>query len=106
RDSRQRVRIGERNSCANIHISFSFVCTNSGFAGTCSVFRGASGECISFPGDFNDDITSIGPDSGQDCFFLRNDLGCTGQQLGPIRSPGISNLASNAGFNDQISSFQ
>ncbi|KAJ7347074.1 hypothetical protein DFH08DRAFT_208777 [Mycena albidolilacea] len=82
-----------------------FVCTNSGFTGTCSVFRGTSGQCIDFTGDFNDGITSVGPDPGQDCFFF-TDLGCTGQQLGPVRSPGISNLVANAGFNDQISSFQ
>ncbi|KAJ7914312.1 hypothetical protein B0H13DRAFT_1611741, partial [Mycena leptocephala] len=102
-----------------------FVCTDAGFTGSCSVFNGASGQCIELPGSFNEDITSIGPDPGQDCFFymqgflLRLELslclmlpysdgGCTGGQLGPIRSPGSSNLnvAATVQFNDHISSFE
>jgi hypothetical protein len=89
------------------------------------VFNGASGQCIELPGSFNEDITSIGPDPGQDCFFymqgfllrlelslylmlLYSDGGCTGGQLGPIRSPGSSNLnvAATVQFNDHISSFE
>jgi hypothetical protein len=52
------------------HIHFhSFVCTDAGFTGNCGVFTGTSGECINFPSSFNDDITAVGPDDGQDCFF-------------------------------------
>ncbi|KAJ7890310.1 hypothetical protein B0H13DRAFT_1887600 [Mycena leptocephala] len=70
-----------------------FVCTDAGFTGSCSVFNGASGQCIELPGSFNEDIT---------------DGGCTGGQLGPIRSPGSSNLnvAATVQFNDHISSFE
>jgi hypothetical protein len=37
-----------------------------------------------------------------------SDAGCTNQQLGPIRSPGIANLnvAATVAFNDHISSFK
>ncbi|KAJ7849573.1 hypothetical protein B0H13DRAFT_1906114 [Mycena leptocephala] len=78
-----------------------FVCTDAGFTGNCGVFTGTSGECINFPSSFNDDITAVGPDDGQDCFFYM-------QQLGPIRSPGIANLnvAATVAFNDHISSFK
>ncbi|KAJ6533059.1 hypothetical protein B0H19DRAFT_1272536 [Mycena capillaripes] len=46
-----------------------FVCTAGGFAGTCGKFHGASGQCVDFLSQFNDEISAIGPDSGQDCFF-------------------------------------
>ncbi|KAK7045009.1 hypothetical protein R3P38DRAFT_2882090 [Favolaschia claudopus] len=84
-----------------------FVCTDAGFTGTCGVFHGNSGECVNLPSQFNDNISSVGPDSGQDCFFYI-DINCSGGQLGPIRSPGISNLnvAATVGFNDHISSFK
>ncbi|KAK7050596.1 hypothetical protein R3P38DRAFT_3608439 [Favolaschia claudopus] len=84
-----------------------FVCVDAGFTGNCGVFHGASGQCISFGPDFNDDISAVGPDSGQDCFFFI-DGDCLGAQLGPIRNPGIPNLnvPPNVQFNDQISSFK
>jgi hypothetical protein len=56
---------------SNPHVhSLSFVCTDAEFAGNCDVFHGASGQCVNFPGNFNDDISAVGPDSGQDCFFF------------------------------------
>ncbi|KAJ7323255.1 hypothetical protein DFH08DRAFT_350047 [Mycena albidolilacea] len=84
-----------------------FVCTDAGFTGSCAVFSGASGQCVDFPSNFNDDISSVGPDSGQDCFFWI-DAGCSNEQLGPIRSPGSSNLNVDptVAFNDHISSFK
>ncbi|KAJ6572789.1 hypothetical protein DFH09DRAFT_1312565 [Mycena vulgaris] len=47
-------------------------------------------------------LSSIGPDPGQDCFFFVN-FQCTGETLGPLRSPGISDL-STTNFNDRIKS--
>ncbi|KAK7023304.1 hypothetical protein R3P38DRAFT_3537792 [Favolaschia claudopus] len=84
-----------------------FACVNAGFAPPCGVFHGNSGQCVNFPSPFNDDITSVGPDPGQDCFFFI-DGDCQNQQLGPIRSPGIANLnvAGTVEFNDHISSFK
>ncbi|KAJ7466018.1 hypothetical protein FB451DRAFT_1178850 [Mycena latifolia] len=87
-----------------------FVCANAPFAEPCSKFSGVSGECVNFPAAFSDDISSVGPDSGQDCFFFvqvffRADAGCSGARLGPVRNPGIPDLFST-GFNDNISSFQ
>ncbi|KAJ6609426.1 hypothetical protein B0H10DRAFT_1813774, partial [Mycena sp. CBHHK59/15] len=83
-----------------------FVCTDAGFTGNCAVFSGSSGECVNFPASFNDDISAVGPDGGQDCFFW-NDGGCTNEKLGPVRSPGIANLnvAATVDFNDHLSSF-
>jgi hypothetical protein len=103
----------------------SYVCTDGGFTGNCEIYVGASGECVGFDPDFTDDVSSIGPDSGQDCFFfvyvvlspvvwirIHNSTcfqsrgrGCSGAVLGPIRDPGIAHLGSTA-FNDQLTSFQ
>ncbi|KAJ7466008.1 hypothetical protein FB451DRAFT_1402415 [Mycena latifolia] len=90
-----------------------FVCANATFAQPCGKFSSVSAECVNFPAAFNDDISSVGPDSGQDCFFFvqvffrvfARDAGCSGAELGPVRDPGISDLFST-GFNDKISSFQ
>ncbi|KAJ7277904.1 hypothetical protein C8J57DRAFT_1465739 [Mycena rebaudengoi] len=80
------------------------VCTDAGFTGNCITLNGGSTQCNNFPGDFNDNISSFGPDDGQDCFIFV-DAGCTGAQAGPIRFPGISNL-NDIGFNDKISSWK
>ncbi|KAJ6603069.1 hypothetical protein B0H10DRAFT_2217616 [Mycena sp. CBHHK59/15] len=85
-----------------------FVCVEAGFTGHCGNFAGASGQCVNFPSDFNDDITAVGPDDGQDCFFYI-DANCSNEQLGPIRSPGLANLRDtpeHLPFNDAISSFK
>jgi hypothetical protein len=70
-NSWQYVRTARRTTIfAKAHVQFySFVCTDAGFTGNCGVFSGASGQCINFPSSFNDDITAVGPDDGQDCFF-------------------------------------
>ncbi|KAJ6495517.1 hypothetical protein DFH09DRAFT_1205636 [Mycena vulgaris] len=80
-----------------------FVCTNADFTGSCTTLHGSSGQCVNVPLVFNDNISAVGPDSGQDCFFF-TDANCGGSQLGPIRSPGNSNLGGSS-FNDAISSF-
>ncbi|KAJ6540127.1 hypothetical protein DFH09DRAFT_1323148 [Mycena vulgaris] len=46
------------------------VCHDAGFAGGCKVLHGASGQCVNVPASFNDNISAVGPDSGQDCFFF------------------------------------
>jgi hypothetical protein len=50
-------------------LTLSFVCVDGGFTGSCGHFSGTSGECVNFPAAFNDNISSFGPDSGQDCFI-------------------------------------
>jgi hypothetical protein len=55
----------------NAHVHFpSFVCVDAGFTGDCTTLHGSSGECVNIPLVFNDNISSVGPDSGQDCFFF------------------------------------
>ncbi|KAJ7140857.1 hypothetical protein C8R44DRAFT_726570 [Mycena epipterygia] len=91
-----------------------FVCVNAGFTGDCTTLHGSSGECVNVPLVFNDNISSVGPDSGQDCFFFMqvfpralDDANCGGSSLGPIRDPGIPdlNIDADVAFNDAISSF-
>ncbi|KAJ7123984.1 hypothetical protein C8R43DRAFT_39935 [Mycena crocata] len=81
-----------------------FVCIDGNFAGQCTTLHSASGQCVNVPLVFNDNISSVGPDAGQDCFFF-TDANCGGSRLGPLRSPGNANLGGNS-FNDAISSFQ
>ncbi|KAJ7256080.1 hypothetical protein C8J57DRAFT_1517812 [Mycena rebaudengoi] len=80
------------------------VCTDAGFTGNCQTLNGGSTQCVNVPGGFNDEISSFGPDDGQDCFIFA-DAGCVGAQNGPIRFPGISNLKT-VGFNDKMSSWK
>ncbi|KAJ6620489.1 hypothetical protein B0H10DRAFT_1079081 [Mycena sp. CBHHK59/15] len=84
-----------------------FVCVDADFTGQCTTLHGSSGQCVNVPLVFNDNISSVGPDSGQDCFFFI-DANCGGSSLGPIRDPGIPNLNVDAtvAFNDAISSFK
>ncbi|KAJ7509143.1 hypothetical protein B0H11DRAFT_2217545 [Mycena galericulata] len=83
-----------------------FVCTDAGFTGDCAVFAGANAACVNFSGGFLNDITAIGPDSGASCYFW-NGEDCSGEELGPVSSPGISdlNVQATVDFNDHVSSF-
>ncbi|KAJ7464513.1 hypothetical protein FB451DRAFT_1403186 [Mycena latifolia] len=87
-----------------------YVCVNALFETPCAKFSGASGQCVNFPAAYKNDISSVGPDSGQDCFFFVGP-GCTGASFGPLRNPGSPNLATlppapTTGFNDRLSSFK
>ncbi|KAJ7249638.1 hypothetical protein C8J57DRAFT_1521655 [Mycena rebaudengoi] len=81
-----------------------FVGVNANWVGGTDHFHGSSGQCVNVPVIWNDLISAFGPDPGQDCFIFI-DADCRGPQNGPIRSPGISNLAT-IGFNDAVSSFK
>ncbi|KAJ7280020.1 hypothetical protein C8J57DRAFT_118874 [Mycena rebaudengoi] len=81
-----------------------FVCRDDSFGPPCQVLHGSSGQCVNVPASLNDAISSIGPDSGQDCFIFA-DFNCDGDTLGPIRSPGIRDLMP-FNFADKMSSFQ
>ncbi|KAJ7436067.1 hypothetical protein B0H11DRAFT_1937018 [Mycena galericulata] len=82
------------------------VCVDAGFTGDCTTLHSSSGQCVNVPLVFNDNISSVGPDDGQDCFFFI-DANCGGSSLGPIRFPGIPdlNIDADVAFNDAISSF-
>ncbi|KAJ7172913.1 hypothetical protein C8R43DRAFT_1230977 [Mycena crocata] len=47
-----------------------FVCVDAGFQNGCTTLQGSSAQCVNVPGVFNDNISSVGPDSAQDCFFF------------------------------------
>ncbi|KAJ7659457.1 hypothetical protein B0H17DRAFT_1212907 [Mycena rosella] len=82
-----------------------FVCANAPFVDPCGKFSGVSGECVNFPASFDDDISSVGPDSGQDCFFYVYGCGVRGRKPRAHQRPRDPDLF-NSGFNDQISSFK
>ncbi|KAJ7253893.1 hypothetical protein C8J57DRAFT_1237141 [Mycena rebaudengoi] len=81
-----------------------FVGVNDHWKGGTATFHGSSGQCVNVPVIWNELISAFGRDPGQDCFIFI-DAGCSGPQNGPIRSPGIPNLAT-IGFNDAVSSFK
>ncbi|KAJ7920173.1 hypothetical protein B0H13DRAFT_1867805 [Mycena leptocephala] len=74
-----------------------FVCTEAGFTGLCQVFSVINDQCFNFPPNFMFDISAVGPDQGQSCFFFMQvpiNANCVGPPiLGPITFPGISDLS-------------
>ncbi|KAK8112983.1 hypothetical protein PG984_013509 [Apiospora sp. TS-2023a] len=79
-------------------ITHLYVCINSNFGGACTNIQVNTGDCFSISGNFNDAITSLGPDQGTTCTIWQ-DSGCSGRSLGGIVAPGIYNL-DDYNFND------
>ncbi|KAJ7593526.1 hypothetical protein C8J56DRAFT_1024116 [Mycena floridula] len=79
-----------------------FVATDFSFGGANTIITGAAGQCVNVPSGFNDDISSVGPDPGQSCFFF-SDFDCGGSRIGPISSPGVADLTTTTPpFNDML----
>ncbi|KAJ7057336.1 hypothetical protein C8F01DRAFT_1086374 [Mycena amicta] len=77
-----------------------FICTDINFAGDCTNYGFNSGQCSNFPGEFQDDISSFGPDQGWEC-IMYTDINCQGLTYTGVW-PGFSTLP--PGINDAISS--
>ncbi|KAJ7057339.1 hypothetical protein C8F01DRAFT_1256589 [Mycena amicta] len=77
-----------------------FICTDINFAGDCTNYGFNSGQCSNFPGEFQDDISSFGPDQGWEC-IMYTDINCQGLTYTGVW-PGFSTLPH--GINDAISS--
>ncbi|KAF8599342.1 hypothetical protein BDV93DRAFT_511741 [Ceratobasidium sp. AG-I] len=81
-----------------------FFCTDADFKGRCVYVRGfSSGQCVGVGSDFNDNVSSFGPDQGMTC-TIYSDAGCGGRATGGVIFPGINNLA-DFNNNDSMSSF-
>lgn len=48
-----------------------YICTNAGFSGSCTNYGFNADTCTNFPPGFQDDISSIGPDSGWVCYAYK-----------------------------------
>ncbi|KAL2076004.1 hypothetical protein VTL71DRAFT_947 [Oculimacula yallundae] len=83
-------------------ITYVYICLNSNFSGACKNLEVQTNVCYNLIGNYNDAISSIGPNQGTTCriFF---DYGCSGRSIGDIIYPGIYNLA-DYNFNDVASS--
>lgn len=82
-----------------------FLCDDINWGGNCGYAVQPLYTCINMGTDWNDKISSFGPDSGTTCLLFRNS-GCSqGQFFEKISNPGSADLR-NEGINDQISSFQ
>ncbi|OBT66195.1 hypothetical protein VE03_05139 [Pseudogymnoascus sp. 23342-1-I1] len=81
-----------------------YACVDSDFRGKCESFTINTGECYSFNSDWNDAITSIGPDKGTTC-TIWYDWKCAGRTVDNIKDPGIYNLG-DFNFNDAASSIK
>ncbi|KAG9097611.1 hypothetical protein FS749_005901 [Ceratobasidium sp. UAMH 11750] len=76
-----------------------YFCTDINFTGRCAYVSGfGSGQCVNVGQDFNDNVSSFGPDPGLTCNIFR-DFDCRGG----ITNPGFKNLADYS--NDSMSSF-
>ncbi|KAG9078917.1 hypothetical protein FRC06_008048, partial [Ceratobasidium sp. 370] len=81
-----------------------YFCTDANFAGNCAYVSGMnSGQCVGVGSNFNDNVSSFGPDSGLTC-TIYSDAGCKGRATGGVVYPGIYNLA-DYNNNDAMSSF-
>ncbi|KAJ7680184.1 hypothetical protein B0H14DRAFT_3908229 [Mycena olivaceomarginata] len=54
-----------------------FICTDANFSGDCTNYGFFADQCSNFPGEFADDISSFGPDSGWSC-TMYTDPNCNG----------------------------
>ncbi|KAJ7661065.1 hypothetical protein B0H14DRAFT_1085549 [Mycena olivaceomarginata] len=81
------------------------VCVDANSQGPCTTFSVDSlDQCIPFPSDFDNDVSSFIPDAGLSCtIFVEPD--CTGRSLGGTGSLGITDL-NQISFDDVISSFK
>ncbi|KAJ7157286.1 hypothetical protein C8R46DRAFT_1040322 [Mycena filopes] len=77
-----------------------FLCTDVNFGGDCVNWGFFDNVCSTFPSEFQDDISSFGPDKGWIC-TLYTDNGCEGQTY-TSGNPGAGTLPGEV--NDQFSS--
>ncbi|MCJ1252134.1 hypothetical protein MMC30_009372 [Trapelia coarctata] len=80
-----------------------YICNNINFGAPCVHLSNPFGDCVNLDSNFNDQVSSLGPDAGARCTFHVN-YGCSGDFLQGITNPGISDLRT-VGFNDKISSY-
>ncbi|KAE8445771.1 hypothetical protein EG329_012829 [Mollisiaceae sp. DMI_Dod_QoI] len=83
-------------------ITHVYMCINDNFQPACENFQVNTGVCYNLGGNWNDAISSIGPDSGTTC-TIWYDNGCSGRSVSGIVNPGIYNL-NDWNFNDVASS--
>ncbi|KAG8681858.1 hypothetical protein FRC11_000579, partial [Ceratobasidium sp. 423] len=83
-----------------------YFCTDANFKGQCLFVSGfVENQCVNFGNEFNDKVTSFGPDKGLAC-LLYSDWNCAGTTPGGwLVNPGSSDL-SQYKFNDIASSFK
>ncbi|KAJ6550929.1 hypothetical protein B0H10DRAFT_1802301, partial [Mycena sp. CBHHK59/15] len=77
-----------------------FICTDANFAGDCTNYGFFADQCSNFPGEFQDDISSFGPDAGWSC-TMYTDINCNGDTYTGT-NPGFATLP--AFLNDAFSS--
>ncbi|KAJ7702033.1 hypothetical protein B0H14DRAFT_3883871 [Mycena olivaceomarginata] len=74
-----------------------FLCNDPNFTGYCVLITGAtSGGCVELGPDLDKQVSSIGPDAGQSCYFFRNHFCDAGSEVDVIqkfRTPGFTDLS-------------
>ncbi|PSR74742.1 hypothetical protein PHLCEN_2v9621 [Hermanssonia centrifuga] len=69
-----------------------YICTDDNWSGSCENFGFIAYSCSNFPSNFQDDISSVGPDSGWYC-TLYIDYNCNPDQgTYTVTAPGYSAL--------------
>ncbi|KAF2641909.1 hypothetical protein P280DRAFT_288047 [Massarina eburnea CBS 473.64] len=80
-----------------------YVCLDADFKGTCQNFEVEPGKCYNVTDDWNDKISSGGPDKDTFCAAYQN-YECNGKAF-PFTYPGIRDLT-RYGYSDVISSYR
>ncbi|KAJ7204911.1 hypothetical protein C8J57DRAFT_1673250 [Mycena rebaudengoi] len=88
----------------------SFLCTGAGFTGNCVLITGEqNGGCVNLGPDLDKQVSSFGPDQGQNCFLWRfpacGSFNSAKDLVQNVRFPGIANLA-DVNFDNAMSSYQ
>ncbi|KAL7271889.1 hypothetical protein RUND412_005331 [Rhizina undulata] len=81
-----------------------YICADINWGGKCVYAIQPLRTCIDFGNDWNDIVSSFGPDSGTSCMIFA-DIGCSNSQMTILSYPGSSNLV-DISFNDIMSSFE
>ncbi|TFK83655.1 hypothetical protein K466DRAFT_655114 [Polyporus arcularius HHB13444] len=109
--------VGQRTSAVNASVGLDkrdniggvYFCQGFGFQGPCLYqIAPAKNECVNLGPDFDNQISSFGPDICTECLVF-DDVNCQGPVLrkfqGPDGSSGDGGVGTDADFDNKISSF-
>ncbi|KAK0725984.1 hypothetical protein B0H67DRAFT_144409 [Lasiosphaeris hirsuta] len=102
----QSAEVSEVAARSNVAraITHLFVCDSLNFQGRCENLETETNRCYNLFNNWNDVISSLGPDQGTTCTIYEN-FDCQGRSVGGIVNPGLFNL-NEWNFNDITSSYR
>ncbi|CZT10715.1 uncharacterized protein RAG0_15115 [Rhynchosporium agropyri] len=92
-----------------------YLCNDRNFTGYCKVIKSPSSVCVPLASDFDNLVSSVGPDPGVLCYFFVNANCNSNGGAFHYGNPGVADLSrtpvngpagSTRNYEDQISSYQ